>query len=83
VSNKELTAKEIRHYLFMAEQKLRKYTGVNKLVSQYRIKASYMLMWIRIMPIDKDILNGWKMPDRSTFDEFKKIGKIKRLSEKK
>ena len=53
---------------------LNKVTGINSLTGQYRIKVAYMLMWMRLIPIEKKTLKGWSMPDIRTIEEFTKVG---------
>jgi hypothetical protein len=79
---KKLTASEIRKKLHKLENELHSFIGVNKLTSQYRIKVTYMLMWLRLIPIKKNVLTGWRMPDIGTIAEFEKLGK-QTLQEKK
>ena len=69
---KRLKVLEIKNKLRKLEMELHKFIGINSLTSQYRMKVAYMLMWMRLIPIDKKTLNGWSMPDRGTISEFKK-----------
>jgi hypothetical protein len=71
---KRLRVSEIRQKLHKLQMELNKVTGINSLTSQYRIKVAYMLMWMRLIPIDKRTLKGWSMPDVRTIEEFTKKG---------
>ena len=70
----KLKVKEIRKKLHKLQMELNKFTGINSLTSQYRIKVAYMLMWMRLIPIKKKTLRGWSMPDMQTISEFTKRG---------
>lgn len=70
---RKITAKEIRMKLHKFENELHGYLGANSLTSQYRIKVSYMLMWMRLIPIKKKTLKGWSMPDMRTISDFAKV----------
>lgn len=71
---KRLKVSEIRKKLWKLQMELNKVIGINSLTSQYRIKVAYMLMWMRLIPINKRTLKGWSMPDMSTISEFTKEG---------
>ena len=74
---KRLKVKEIRKKLHKLQMELNKVTGINSLTSQYRIKVAYMLMWMKLIPINKKTLKGWSMPDIGTIEGFTKKGKQK------
>ncbi len=67
---KKLSVKEVRNKLHKLEYELHKHTGKNKLTSQYRIKVAYMLMWMRLIRINKNELKGWHMPDMNTITKI-------------
>ena len=72
---KKLRVNEIREKLHKLEMELHKSVGINSLTSKYRMKVSYMLMWMRFIPINKKILEGWRpMPDNRTIRQFAKEG---------
>jgi len=73
--NKKLSVKDVRNRLHKLEYELHKYTGKNKLTSQYRMKVAYMLMWMRLIRINKSELKGWHMPDMNTITKMRKEGK--------
>lgn len=75
---KKLTAKEIRIKLHRFENELRKHSGSNKLVDKYLSKITYMQMHFRTIRIDKDTLNGWRMPDYNDINEMRRLGKEKK-----
>jgi len=50
---KRLKVSEIRKKLWKLQMELNKVTGINSLTGQYRIKVAYMLMWMRLIPIEK------------------------------
>jgi hypothetical protein len=64
--------KDIRKLLLEYENELRKVHGKNKLSEKYRVKVTYMIMWLRLLPCKKGFLNKWKMPDYSTIIEIEK-----------
>jgi len=69
----KITAKEIRFKLHKFQNSDLRFKGrkeSNKLVQEYRRKVQYMLMWMRLIPIDKKTLKGWAMPDMRTISEF-------------
>jgi len=68
--DKKLKVAEIRRKLHKLQMELNKVVGINSLTSQYRIKVAYMLMWMRLIPIDKKTLKGWSMLDMRTISEF-------------
>ena len=82
MKTKRLNIQEIRMKLHKFHNELIKYRARNKLTNKYLRKVTYMLMWFRLIPINKDVLNGWSMPDYNDINEFKKRGKLK-LAEKK
>jgi hypothetical protein len=69
---KRLKVSEIRKKLWKLQMELNKVTGINSLTGQYKIKVAYMLMWMRLIPIEKKTLKGWSMPDMETISEFTK-----------
>jgi len=73
---KKLRVNEIRKKLHKLEMELHKFVGINSLTSQYRTKVAYMLMWMRLIPINKKTLEGWRpMPDMGTISQFANGGK--------
>lgn len=71
---KKLKVSEIRKKLHKLQMELNKVTVINNLTSQYRIKVAYILMWMRLIPIEKKTLKGWSMPDMGTISKFTKEG---------
>jgi len=71
----KIKVSEIRKKLHKLQRELNKTCGINSLTGQYRIKVAYMLMWMRLIPINKNTLKGWSMPDCGTISDFEKIGK--------
>ena len=74
----KITVQEIKFKLHKFQNKDLRFKGrieTNKLVKQYRRKVQYMLMWMRLIPIDKRTLAGWGMPDMNTISKFKKENK--------
>jgi len=74
---KKLTAKEIRIKLHKFENELRKCKGSNRLVDKYLHKVTYMQMHFRLIRIDKNTLDGWRMPDYNDIIEYGKLGEAK------
>ena len=70
-----MNVKDIRYKLHKLQYQLNGKASKNKLTGMYRIKVAYMLMWMRMIPIDKNTLKGWSMPDMNTVSEFRKLGK--------
>ena len=69
---KKITAKEVRHILFVTEKQLRKRKGHNKLHQKYLSKIQYMLMHLRMFPLTKDVMDNWSMPDYNNIWKLKK-----------
>ena len=70
-----MKVQEIRNKLHKLQYELNGNTSKNKLTQKYRVKVGYMLMWMRMIPIDKDVLKGWSMPDMGTIYEMRMKGK--------
>jgi len=71
----KITAQDIRYELHRFQNEGLRFEGrkeSNKLVKAYRTKVQYMLMWMRLIPIDKKTLKGWSMPDNRTISNFEK-----------
>jgi len=79
---KKITANEIRRKLRKLWRELHRYVGINNLTNEYRIKITYLLMWMRLIPVDKNILRGWSLPDDFTIITFRYLGKQKIKEEK-
>ena len=71
---KKIKAVEIRRKLHKLQMELNNCIGSNKLTSQYKMKVAYMLLWMRQILVNKDVLKGWKMPDCETILGFAKVG---------
>ncbi len=69
---KKYNVNEIRNKLHKLQMEMIGNKGHNKLVTQYISKVQYMLMWMRLIPIDKKTLKGWSMPDMGTISKFSK-----------
>jgi hypothetical protein len=78
MKRKILKVTEIRKELHKLQMELIKCTGANKLTNTYLTKVQYMLMWMRLIPIDKRTLKGWSMPDCRTISDFKKAEEKKK-----
>lgn len=70
MKERKIKVNEIRKKLHKLEMELHGCIGSNKLTSQYRIKVAYMLMWMRLIPINKSTLKGWSMPDCKTISDM-------------
>ena len=68
---KPITAKEVRHMLFVTEKQLQKRVGHNKLHQRYLSKIQYMLRHLRMIPLREDVMNNWSMPDYSDILKLK------------
>lgn len=69
---KRLSIGEIRIELHKLENNIRKLQGKTKLSNQYLTKVRYMIMWMRLIPLNKKILKDWHMPDYSDISRMRK-----------
>lgn len=72
---KELTIGEIRIELHKLQNKVREMQGKSKLSNQYLSKVSYMLMWFRLLPLEKNVISNWHMPDYTDIAKLRRIKK--------
>jgi hypothetical protein len=75
MTEKKITAQQIRTKLWKLQSELHNCIGANYLTSKYRIKVSYMLMWLRLIPVKGDYLKGWVLPDASTIQSYQEAAK--------
>ena len=75
-NRKEISVDEVRKILFDCRRKLmNKKANNNRLSKKYLSKMQYMIMWLGLIPINKNVLDNWIMPDYGDIIKMKKFKK--------
>ena len=70
---KILKTDDIRKIVFEARNKLMGVESVNnRLNKKYLAKVRYMLFWLSLIPVRKEVMDNWEMPDYNTIMKMKK-----------
>ena len=59
----DFTMKEVRHILWVATRKIRRLHTKNKLKQKYLSKLRQELLWLRLLPLQKEVVDKWYVMD--------------------
>jgi len=74
----DVTVRQIRHELLLCQKRIRRIRPKNKLKYKYHSKICYMLMHLRMIPCERNTIEGWIMPDYGDIAEMRKRGIMNR-----
>ena len=70
----DFTMKEVRHILWVATRKIRRLHAKNKLKQKYLSKLRQELLWLRFLPLQKEVVDKWYVRDYA--DYYRDFAKI-------
>ena len=73
---KDFKIKEVRKVLWDAYKKLGEFKSRNKLKRKYLAKIKLMLVWLRLITLDREFINKWRVYDLRDFYRIKEGQKV-------